>query len=638
MARQIINSGSAPITWSAVDEAFKKINDNFVELYLSVGGGSAIDLTALSTNIIPSETETYDLGSLSKRWRDLYLSGSSIYLGDALITSVDGAVQLPAGSSIGGLALDEKYFKTISVGGQADIVADEGTDTLTINSGNGISIVTNEETDTLTISNSGVTSAQAGTGINVNSSVGNVTFTNTGVTQLIGTAGQIGVSNATGVVTLTNLGVTRLQTDPGSGITLSANAGVIQITNSAPNIVQDVFRNIQISGQDIVSADGNNDTLTLIASTGLSITTNAGVDAITFVNTGVTSLSASSGISLSAGTGSVIVSNTGVTELAAGPGISLSGSTGNVTITNSKVGFTSIAVQGQSPILADNVSDTLVLIAGVGIEFLSDPATDSITISANANLESNLYGADSTLLVDAENSKIVGEIDSPRIRTSEDKVRIGLAYDFANPVDGPAQYTVAVGTFAGEIRQENMAIAIGHIAGNEDQRTHAIAVGVNSGGQRQSEYAAAFGVEAGYRDQGRRSLALGYQAGAFNQGDEAVAIGYRAGNDNQAANSIIINASGVALNGSAAGFYVNPIRNLNSGSILTYDTTTKEIGYSDHINIVGDVKGSVFADDSTILVDAVNGIIPGYISVATLKSIAASSSTYEDFQTAIAAL
>jgi hypothetical protein len=35
---------------------------------------------------------------------------------------------------------------------------------------------------------------------------------------------------------------------------------------------------------------------------------------------------------------------------------------------------------------------------------------------------------------------------------------------------------------------------------------------------------------------------------------------------------------------------------------------------------VGDLKGSVFGDDSTILVDAVNNTIPGYVSISDLKT------------------
>jgi hypothetical protein len=52
----------------------------------------------------------------------------------------------------------------------------------------------------------------------------------------------------------------------------------------------------------------------------------------------------------------------------------------------------------------------------------------------------------------------------------------------------------------------------------------------------------------------------------------------------------------------------------------------------------GELNGSVYADDSTLLVDGVNGTIPGYISIATLQSIATASADFADFQTRIAAL
>ena len=53
-------------------------------------------------NIIPDSNETYDIGSASNRFKDLYLSGSSIELGNATITATGTAVNLPAGSTIDG--------------------------------------------------------------------------------------------------------------------------------------------------------------------------------------------------------------------------------------------------------------------------------------------------------------------------------------------------------------------------------------------------------------------------------------------------------------------------------------------------------------------------------------------------------
>ena len=55
-------------------------------------------------------------------------------------------------------------------------------------------------------------------------------------------------------------------------------------------------------------------------------------------------------------------------------------------------------------------------------------------------------------------------------------------------------------------------------------------------------------------------------------------------------------------------------------------------------DIITDIKGSVFADDSTLLVDAVNGVIPGYVSLTTLQSEVAASTDFTDFQARIAAL
>lgn len=64
--------------------------------------GAGANLLAL-TNLIPAADITYDLGNITNRWRDLYLSGNTIYLGDTAITSDAGYVELPAGSTIGGI-------------------------------------------------------------------------------------------------------------------------------------------------------------------------------------------------------------------------------------------------------------------------------------------------------------------------------------------------------------------------------------------------------------------------------------------------------------------------------------------------------------------------------------------------------
>jgi hypothetical protein len=556
MSRQTINSGSAPILWSTVDEAFNKINDNFTELYLSIGGGGAVDLTELNTNVSPGTNETYDLGSPTKRWRDIYLSGSSIHLGSAVITSQYGAVNLPAGSTIGNLALDESYFKTIAVSGQSNIVADTGTDTLTFAASSGISLTTNASTDTLTIANSGVLTNVAGSGIAVSGASGNVTISNAGVLSTIAGYG-ISVSGATGNITIANTGIVSIITDPGSGISLDTSVpGTVRITNSAPSVPQNIFQTFAVSGQSNVVADSTSDTITFVNGTGVSITTNASADSITFTNSGVTSVAVSGvGLNASAATGSITLSNTGVTAISAGDGISVNQSTGTVVVTNTRFGFTSVAVSGQSSVLADNTTDTLVLVAGEGIQLTTNAVSDSITFDVTY-LKGSVFSDTSTLIINGATGTVVGPVSTSSLRTSEDNLALGNSAGATNQGDA----AVAIGKYSGEINQAQRAVAIGFSAGSSNQGLYGIAIG-----------------EAGFTNQGARAIAIGSLAGAINQGANAIAIGESAGNVSQAANSIVLNASGVALNGAAAGFYVRPIREVTGPQTVYYNPTTYEI-------------------------------------------------------------
>ena len=43
--------------------------------------------TIIDGNLLPASNITYDIGSINKRWRDLYLSGTSLYLGDIKIST-----------------------------------------------------------------------------------------------------------------------------------------------------------------------------------------------------------------------------------------------------------------------------------------------------------------------------------------------------------------------------------------------------------------------------------------------------------------------------------------------------------------------------------------------------------------------
>ncbi|CAB4175208.1 hypothetical protein UFOVP961_133 [uncultured Caudovirales phage] len=57
--------------------------------------------TSISSSLVPRDNETIDLGSATKRFRKLYLAGSTIDLGGVLISAANGIVNLPEGSTIG---------------------------------------------------------------------------------------------------------------------------------------------------------------------------------------------------------------------------------------------------------------------------------------------------------------------------------------------------------------------------------------------------------------------------------------------------------------------------------------------------------------------------------------------------------
>ncbi len=86
-------------------------------------------------HIVPETNIAYDLGTSTNRFRDIYLSGSSIYLGDAVITSTGTAVDLPLGTTVAGQPLG------INEGDQYNIVVSGnviGTDsTVLVNTANG---------------------------------------------------------------------------------------------------------------------------------------------------------------------------------------------------------------------------------------------------------------------------------------------------------------------------------------------------------------------------------------------------------------------------------------------------------------------------------------------------------------------
>ena len=78
----------------AINTSNNQIYANLSGTIVAISGASqSIDLSAVDQDIVPDGNGTRDLGSPTKRWAELYLSGNTIDLGGAIIDS-DGTGQV----------------------------------------------------------------------------------------------------------------------------------------------------------------------------------------------------------------------------------------------------------------------------------------------------------------------------------------------------------------------------------------------------------------------------------------------------------------------------------------------------------------------------------------------------------------
>ena len=123
-------------------------------------------------------------------------------------------------------------------------------------------------------------------------------------------------------------------------VTYEDSDGTLDFSVTGGGSVSEAFKTISVSGQDDVVADSATDTLTLVAGSNMTITTSASGDTITFASSG-------------------------------------SGGSQNL--------FSTIAVSGQSNVVADSTTDTLTLVAGSGMTITTDASGDSITFASSGS-------------------------------------------------------------------------------------------------------------------------------------------------------------------------------------------------------------------------------------------------------------
>ena len=125
MSQQYINIGATPNDGlgDPIRTAFQKTNENFSELYAN---DANINLSNVSTNIIPSANVTYSLGNSTNWWANAWLGANTLYIGG-----------VPLGVTGNALTVDGNAVVTTSNTGNAVIGnLDINDTTISANTGN----------------------------------------------------------------------------------------------------------------------------------------------------------------------------------------------------------------------------------------------------------------------------------------------------------------------------------------------------------------------------------------------------------------------------------------------------------------------------------------------------------------------
>jgi putative lipoic acid-binding regulatory protein len=327
------------------------------------------------------------------------LSGSTtnIYIGaataDTSTTAIRGAVALAATTENINIGVNQTTG-AIAIGGSSGtntIDVGRSTDTQTVSIAGGATA--NTKTKTLNIGTGGVSgsttnivigTATSGAASNVNVQATSLSIPAGTVLKKAGTGNLEGgeivfekgdTSSLTGnlVVDLYNNGLRFWDSSTTVGVNLNFTAGVAGATSNIA-LFSDIlsFKTISVSGQSDIVADSSADTLTLVAGTGISLTTNASTDTLTITSTssGATITNDTSTnatyypVASSATSGSLSTAYTSSTKYTYNP------STGNLSATQ----FTSLSDKSKKKNISTikNALDKVEQLRGVSFDWIDN--------------------------------------------------------------------------------------------------------------------------------------------------------------------------------------------------------------------------------------------------------------------------
>ena len=221
----------------------------------------------------------------------------------------------------------------------------------TFTDGDGISTDANTTSGIVTITNTGVTSIIAGTNISISSSNGDITISAAGGGGGSGTVTSVGINSSTLTVNST---VSGNIVSSGNLIVNLPNTAVVAGTYSYPTITVDQYG--RITNAVVASSVGTVTSVAVSPGYGIQVT--------------------GSPITTS---GTINILNTGVTRLTAGSGISLSGSNGNITVATSVSGNVSSV----------GITSSTLTVTGSPV---TSSGTIAVNIPGNISLAGNITG------------------------------------------------------------------------------------------------------------------------------------------------------------------------------------------------------------------------------------------------------
>ena len=342
----------------------------------------------IASNVIPDASDSYNLGSDSQRWNDLYLSGSisasggnhSITSDDTIDIDADGALTIDGGS--------------IAIGTDANVAVDFNSSTFDLDSSGAITV---DGLSTLSVDVDGAT--------NINTSAGNITVDSE--------AGSLVLDGHTGVdIDASDSG--KVAIDGAGGIDIGVNADVA-IDVDASTFDLDASSTVHLSGSS-VTLDGGSTGISILGNASeVDITTTGTVD----INSAALDIDASAGLTMTSTT--MAFNPSGIFDLDAAGAITIDGasitlggdadtafdidtstldidSSGAVTID----GATSLSVIGSGSATFGDDTEHLVYDGSGNVDF------DSVALDIDSSGAITIDGTSTVSIDGADDMNIVG--------------------------------------------------------------------------------------------------------------------------------------------------------------------------------------------------------------------------------------